>query len=750
MRFVYVALILAVILGVGSWLFLEWPLSRPAAEYVGSAACAECHATEHAGWQGSQHAVAMREAADSTVLGDFDDSRYTAAGVTAEFFRRDGKFYVRTEGGDGRLAEFEVRYTFGVDPLQQYLVAFPGGRLQALGIAWDSRPDSAGGQCWLRLEPDARPGDPIHWTGIDQNWNYQCADCHSTNLRKGYHAESDSFATTWSEVHVGCESCHGPASNHLTWAAHGRGWRKFDGPGKGLTVPLDERRDVTWTIDAVTGNAARSTARETERELEVCARCHSRRSQFSDDHAAGDSYYDAFRPALIEPGLYHADGQQREEVYTHGSFLQSRMNAQGVTCSDCHDPHTQRLRADGDAVCAPCHAPAKYESAAHHHHPEESVGARCVSCHMPATTYMRIDPRRDHSIRIPRPDRTVSLGTPNACNGCHVDLTPEWAATQVRTWFPSAKPGYQMFAEAFHAADQRTPGAVTGLLSVVANRELPPLVRASALQRLAPASSPRAVGAAVAGLADADASVRLASVHSLASTEAETRLRHLTGLLDDPARVVRMEAARGLAGVPKRGLVERERGLFERALEEWIAAERFNADRPESHANLAGLHRDRGQFDRAEAELARALEIDPTFEPAAVNLADLLAERGREAEAERKLREFLARRPDAAAAHHALGLSLVRQRRNDEALPALETAARLAPENSRFAYVLAVGLHDAGQVGRARKVLEAALVREPYDRDLLTALIAYDRAEGRNADVERWSRRLRDLEAADR
>jgi tetratricopeptide (TPR) repeat protein len=748
-RFAYVALVVLVILGVGTWLYLEWPLARPEAAYVGSDACADCHASEHAAWHGSQHAVAMCAAADSTVLGDFDGAHFREGATTAEFFRREGRFYVRTEGADGRPAEFEIRYTFGVHPLQQYLVSFPGGRLQALGIAWDARPAAAGGQRWFALEPDTRPGDAVHWTGIDQNWNYQCADCHSTNLRKGFDAERDSFATTWSEINVGCESCHGPASNHLTWAAHRQGWRKFDGPGKGLPARLDERRDVAWTIDPATGNAVRSKPRESERELEVCARCHSRRSQFA-DAAAGEPLLDAFRPALIESGLYHADGQQRAEVYNHGSFLQSRMNAKGVTCSDCHDPHTQRLRSEGDGVCAPCHAPAKYQTAEHHHHAEESVGARCVSCHMPPTTYMQIDPRLDHSIRIPRPDRTVTLGTPNACNGCHTDRSPDWAAAQVRTWFPAAKPGFQAFAEAFHAADQGAPGASAGLLAVTANRELPAFVRASALARMSATSGPRVVAAAGAGLQDPDATVRAAAVQVLAEADETTRSRHLTASLDDPVRLVRMEAAHALAGRPERRMVELEKNQFEDALQEFVQSERFNAERPESHMNLAGLQRQRGQLDRAEASLVRALQIDPTFEPAAVNLASLLSERGREAEAERVLREFVARQPRAASAQHALGLSLIRQKRAAEALPLLAEAVRLMPENSRFAYVYAVGLHDTGMTEQARCVLESAVARDPYDRDLLNALAAYDRAAGRVEDAQRWARRLSELEAADR
>jgi hypothetical protein len=343
--------------------------ARAAAAYVGTVTCAECHAKEHAAWRGSQHERAMQEATATTVLGNFDGARLTQAGVTTRFFRRDGRYFVNTDGPDGKPGDFEIRYTFGVYPLQQYLVELPGGRLQALGVAWDARPQAQGGQRWFHLYPDRKlkAGDPLHWTGLDQTWNYQCADCHSTNVRKNYAAATRTYRTTWSEISVGCEACHGPGSNHVAWAKQDANARRGDAT-KGLTVALDERKGVSWAIDAASGNAARSRPRASGAEIEACARCHARRGQYSDAWHPGMPLGDAFRVALIEPGLYYPDGQIRDEVYNHGSFLQSRMHARGVTCSDCHEPHGQKLRAPGNAVCGQCHAPARFDAAAHHHH----------------------------------------------------------------------------------------------------------------------------------------------------------------------------------------------------------------------------------------------------------------------------------------------------------------------------------------------------------------------------------------------
>jgi len=720
----------------------------PAPAYVGGAACASCHAKEHEAWQGSHHDRAMAEATEATVLGNFAGAKFSHAGVTSTFFRRDGRFFVNTDGPDGRLADFEIRYTFGFTPLQQYLVEFPGGRLQALGIAWDSRQAKDGGQRWFHLYPERKlkPGDPLHWTGIDQTWNYQCADCHSTNLRKNYDERTDSYATTWTDIDVACEACHGPGSNHIAWARKEGDWQREEAAGKGLTVRLDERRGVAWAIDAASGNAVRSTPRASSREIETCARCHARRGQFTDAWHAGQPLADGFRAALIEPGLFWDDGQQRDEVYNFGPFLTSRMHARGVTCSDCHDPHTGRLRAPGSDVCGQCHAPGKYAAASHHHHPTGSKGAECVACHMPTATYMGVDPRHDHGFRIPRPDRTVSLGTPNACNACHRDRKAEWAAAAVKQWYPQAKPGFQAFAEAFAAAERGAPGAQRALVAAADDRESSGFARASAIQRLGRYLGPATLPTVRAALGDPDASVRAAAAGALAGVDPALRAQLLPPLLADPVREVRMGAARALAGAPEERLSPPERAKFGAALEEYVAAERFNADRPEGRANLGNLHATQGRVDDAMAAFRGALALDPTFGQAALNLADLQRSRGLEDEAEKTLRAALKRDPRSAPAHFALGLSLTRQKRSGEALRELAEAARLAPENTRFAYVYAVALNDAGQGGQARRTLEGALKRQPYDRDVLLALALFERDAGNRARALGHARRLAELE----
>ena len=379
------------------------------------------------------------------------------------------------------------------------------------------------------------------------------------------------------------------------------------------------------------GTAVRSEPRKTDKEIEACAVCHARRQQFSDE---GQELLDAFRPALLQPDLYHADGQQRDEVYTYASFLQSRMHAAGVTCSDCHNPHTQKLRAPGNAVCAQCHAPATFDTSAHHHHAAGSKGSECAACHMPTTNYMVVDPRHDHSMRIPRPDRTLSLGTPNACNQCHVDKTPSWASEAIKSWYPSPKLGYQGFAEAFDLAHRAAPGAQAALIKIVEDTSQSTIARASAIGRLGPFLSPKSLAVIAQALKDSDAKVRMGAIAALANAGPLARLTLLPPLLADEARIVRMDAARGLAGAPEQHLSSEDRTRFENAIAEYIAGQRFNAERPEAQVNLANLYLARGQGGEAEAALLRAIEIDPSFVPAPITLAELRRSQGQETSAE--------------------------------------------------------------------------------------------------------------------
>jgi tetratricopeptide (TPR) repeat protein len=706
--------------------------------FVGSETCSGCHQAEAKLWQGSQHQRAMAHATEKTVLGDFSDKTFEYFGVKSRFFRRDGKYLVETDGSDGKLATFEVKYTFGVDPLQQYLIEFPDGRLQSLSIAWDTRPKDKGGQRWFHLYPneEIRHDDVLHWTKLNQNWNFMCSECHSTGVRKNYDAANDRFATTFAEISVGCEACHGQGSRHVGWAQNRNNWwplGKIDDPTKGLAERFSERRDATWSLNPETGNANRSSpSRALRAEVEACGLCHARRSQFSEAWSPGQPLSDTHMISPIARGLYHADGQMidGEEAYNYGSFKQSKMFAAGVTCSDCHDPHSAKLRLAGDDPCLQCHSPAKYTEVSHHRHDAVDPPLSCASCHMPTRTYMVVDQRHDHSFRIPRPDLSVKLGTPNACNDCHRDKTPEWSAAAIERWHGPVRKGFQNYATAFHSAWTDQSDASKLLATVAADRNAPAIARAGALSELGANVTRTIPDSARASLTDPDPMVRIGALDMLQDLPLAQRWSIASPLLMDPVHGVRIRAVSTLSDVPPARLSEIDRGRFDRAAEEFIAAQNSNADRPEARTTLGAFYAGRGRSSAAEAEYKAALRLSPQFTGASINLADLYRQTGRETDAEKVLRNAIEISPNDGGLHHALGLSLVRLKRLDDALVELGRAASLDRLNARYAYIYGVALHSAGRLQEAIGYLKESATAHPGNVSIAMAIAGFSREAG--------------------
>ena len=717
--------------------------TRVAGQFVDESGCAHCHAAQHKAWTGSHHDLAMQGANEQTVLADFNNSRFTYAGVTSRFFRRDGKFVVTTDGPDGKLADFEIKHTFGVEPLQQYLIELPGGRLQALSIAWDTKRKR-----WFHMYPHERVDyrDELHWTKPSQNWNYMCGECHATDYRKNYDAATGSYHTTATRFDVGCQACHGPASRHAEWAKHA---------GDAAVKSTRGERQRDFDVDLA--------ARDSRAQFDTCARCHARRGTLSADYRHGAPFMDTHLPALLTERLYYADGQILDEVYEYGSFLQSRMHATGMRCSDCHDPHTTKVRATGNALCSTCHnatAPVArshidtsglqrrdYDSPAHHFHKPGQPGSQCVDCHAPVRNYMVVDPRLDHSFRIPRPDLSVAIGTPNACNQCHNKQSPKWAADAVAKWYGPNRRQEAHYGVALDAGRYGKPGAVPGLTALAADASQPAIVRATALDLLSRYPGRSALTALQNGLRDPDPLVRRAAVAGQERLAPAERIAALSPMVDDPVRAVRIEAARLLAPAVSSLAAERRAG-FDRALAEFEAAQTENADRPEALANLGNLYSSRGETARAEDAYRKAIALDPGFVPAYANLADLYRTGRRDADAERVLRNGLQTVPNAAALHEALGLALVRQGQKREALAEFAAAAKAAPDDPRHTYIYAVALHDAGRRAEAVRLLEAAAQRAG-DRDVLLALAAFKREAGDPTTAARYLARLAEINPDD-
>jgi tetratricopeptide (TPR) repeat protein len=679
--------------------------------YSGAASCAGCHETQSNAWLGSHHDLAIQTATPATALGDFSGSTFDKHGISSRFFSTDEQLFVETDGSDGRLSVFPVRYTFGVHPLQQYLLEMPDGKIQALSIAWDSRDETAGGQRWFHLYGDEQIDhtDILHWTQPSQNWETMCADCHSTNLLSEYNLGEDRFTTTWSELNVACEACHGPGAKHIAWAQD----PNPSATDNGLDIHFDESAGVNWVLNPETGNSTRSQTRTSNKELNACAGCHSRRSRIAEGNHPATPYLDTYTPALIEPPLYHADGQILDEVYVYGSFLQSKMHAAGVTCSDCHDPHSLKLRAPREQVCSQCHASETFATTEHQMH---AAGVtNCIDCHMPATTYMQIDPRNDHSFRIPRPALSLTAGTPNACNGCHTDKDALWATQALQQAGRINNNEGDHWSARFATSTRQNPS----LSALATDATAPPIIRATAASYLSFDNSPAAQSLLQELSASPSPLVQLGVARSLAISQPELMsLPVAMQLVTDDTLSVRLAATSALLRLDPLMWPAGNQQEIQAAYAEYKQAQLVNIERPESHINIANLERMQGRLDTAERGYQTALTLNPRFVPAYVNLADLYRQWAREPDAEATLRAGLDRLPEEANLHHALGLSLIRQNRIEAAKAELKLAAESPNATPRFALVYAVALNSTGETDASLRYLEAAMQRFGNDPQL--------------------------------
>ncbi len=709
--------------------------------FVGADECIRCHVEEGAAWRGSHHDRSMEKADSETVLGRFDESVLRHFDQTWRFDRERGDFVVEVEEPGSPAERLQVLYTFGVEPLQQVLVPLSRGRLQALPIAWDSRPEQEGGQRWIDLQPSepTPPGDPLHWKSLAYNWNSQCASCHSTRLEKRYDPALDRFDTRHAEIDVGCEACHGPGSWHVS-IEEGRQARGTSGES-GFDVVFEAWDPQAWQRTDAQRIAVRTRPRSHDSQIDVCAPCHSRRSRIVPVPEIGDAFLDGHRPRLLDPGLYFEDGQIRDEVYVWGSFLQSRMAMAGVRCSDCHEPHSLRLRREGNALCLGCHAPAEFDVEGHHGHPPDGEAGECVVCHMPERVYMRIDARRDHAFPIPRPETNAALGTPDVCEGCHAGRGTEWAEGAIGKWRQpgTSRPRHWSDHLVRKAGRREDPER---WLEIALDEEAAPLVRANAWSRFAReamAAPPLAV--VQARMRDGTALERLALVEVARLLGPGSRMSLLRPLLEDERRAIRIGAAEALSELPASAWRPADRALLARALREYRTSQEANAERPEAQVNLGTLALRLGEFDRAREAFRRAVSLAPYFLPAYANWAELERLRGRDPQAVALLEKAVAVAPEEPLMRHALGLALHRTGRKGEALAQLGEAAKAAPDDPRLGLAWALALDDVGRRQEAVALLAGLADRGRANGDVFHALVAFLRDRG---DTEAALERVRE------
>ncbi len=708
------------------------PVVVTPAKMVDEQQCRGCHSEQMKDWQGSHHQLAMKEANAETMLGDFNNVTFKAQNETTRFSRKDDGFWVNTPGIDGKNADFKVAYTFGIAPLQQYLIEVGEGRLQALGVAWDTEKNR-----WFHLYPGQGVNfkNPLHWSKPSQNANFMCVECHTTGYKRNFDAAKNTFDSQWNSLGVGCQACHGPASNHLEWTA-----KKGDLIHAGFAVDL---KDKDATV-----------------EIETCARCHSRRAPLGDGNTVGKRLMDDYLPSPLTRELYALDGKIKDEVFEHGSFAQSKMFDKGVRCSNCHNPHSTELKAPGNGVCLQCHNTAgktsvtgvdgkglqakNYDSIEHTRHTPGQPGSQCVDCHMPGKFYMGNDFRHDHSFSIPNPERAKKLGTPDACLTCHQGKAGDKVTEQFKLWNTATTAQAPRYDESLWLIRNGQPGAAQALYEQLQRSNLPAIQRATLLAELPLYPSEQALKLATKDLSNPAPQVRESAVRAISAfLPPPERAPLLTPLLDDPVKAVRIVAARDLLSVARNGLGSAQAN-WNAAIAEYEAVQKSLAERAESNLNLAMLYQASGRNDEVESLLRTALKRDPDFYPALVTLVQWLEANGRGQEAQTLLAQSLKEHPDAALLQHTQGLALVRAGQSAQAMPALRKAAQLEPQNAQYGYVLAVALHDSGKVDEACEELERLLNLQPANRNARLSLIQYylDNGQEPKAQVllQRWKK----------
>ena len=604
-----------------------------AQDYLGSDRCIACHTEAGEAWEDSHHALAWTEATADNIRANFDGTEFRLGDMNARFsLSPEGKALVSVTERDQVTTEYEVHSVIGVEPLQQYVLETEPGRLQSFDVVWDTETGD-----WFHLYPEQNyaPDDGLHWTGPYKTWNSRCAACHATGFEANYDAQTRSFDSTQVEIGVGCEACHGPGSAHLDWAERFETTQEAPPAAYGFTVDMSQPAQA----------------------IEQCASCHSRREPFLDGNPVpGTPYHDTYNLSLLREGSYEADGQILDEVYVYGSFLQSKMYEEGVSCSNCHLPHEAELIAEGNAVCTQCHSPAGnpdfpslplqvFDGPEHTHHPEGSDGALCKTCHMTERVYMGNDWRADHSFRIPRPDLAAEAGAPDACTTCHEDQSPEWAAETLEEWFPDSRHRGPHYGEVLAHGRRDPVRAAPELRGLSLDDDMAGIVRATAIYLLEQAGDPSDAAELEQLLHDPDPLVRSAAVKLQRVAPAMERAPRIMQSLSDPVRSVRMAAAQSMLDAQIASMPGRYERALRNAFAEWQASMGSRLDYPETHLQMGGMALVMRNMPAASGAFAEVTRLDPQLVDAWVMQVRIAAATGDEGGARRLLEQALERNP---------------------------------------------------------------------------------------------------------
>ncbi len=684
------------------------------ANFIGSENCRECHKSQFEMWENSHHEKAMQMANRETILAQFEGETFKSQGITSRFFKKENDFYVNTEGPDGKYHDYKIIYSFGIMPLQQYIVQFPDGKYQCLRTAWDTIKNR-----WFDLYPDFKivHSEWLHWSKGGLNWNSMCSDCHSTNVRKNYNENSEDYNTKFSVVNVSCEACHGPGKKHV-----------------------EEVKSLGSKYNSINGYMQMTSKTSPTELVDQCARCHMRREQISEGFNFEGTMLDHYFPQLIESPVYHPDGQILDEDYVYGSFIQSKMYQNNVSCNNCHDSHSLKLKFDGNKLCFQCHESLKYDTTSHHFHEGIQEATKCINCHMTGKIYMGNDFRRDHSFRIPRPDLSIKYNTPNACTQCHTGKDNEWAWEAFKKQY--GVPDYTHFSEKLAPGIVRDPNAHAALLELVRDHTQPEVARASAVKAISNYGTQNNIDSFIMLLNDESPLVRGATIDVLSEIKSLDFMSYLLPILKDKKRAVRIKAFYALGALPENQIPIEYIEAYKKVKEEFTAYLKINADFSGGQAKKASYYEKKGNLLKAKESYKKALKIDYNNNIVRSNLANLYYSLGETENSENTFREIIGQEPKFGYSYYSLALLLAELERIDDAIIEMENAYKLMPSNVKVIYNLSLLHEKKGNIRKAEKTLIEGLKFNPENEDLLYALSFHYLTHKQKQEALKFTRKI--------
>lgn len=706
-----------------------------------SSQCVGCHAGQVKQWRTSDHGKAMDHATIETVLGNFDNATITHFSQRATFSRKNGKFLATLTEAD-EAAQYTISYVFGHYPLQQYLIETENGRFQVFPFAWDSRDEKEGGQRWYPNYEDEDIGvnDRLHWKQPMQNWNGMCADCHSTGLTRNFDTDTLAFNSHFDAINVSCASCHGDMANHYKLDSNALSSTHASKTGTAInndTAPYSQNTLSTgeqkamgqWLLkegDKIASwqeleNGEYKPAKRDNSFMDTCFGCHSLRSPLTDGINPEHHYLDQFTPSLLISPLYFADGQIKEEVYVYGSFLQSRMYEAGVNCIDCHNPHTMKLKVEGNGLCLQCHSAQAYEGEKHTKHPRNSGAGQCVNCHMPTRTFMGVDARRDHSFSIPTPHVSAKTGAPNACLKCH-EKDNDWVSKQLNEWY-GRDSTLNSDEEKYIAFMHGEAMGKNEMLRLAHAKTLPVIKRATVVTMLSSRIETLTDRDLRPFIRNKEPLMRLAAAQAGRALPADQRLKSYKGLLNDKLKSIRVAAVNNLIGLCI------DSAPFNEALDELNVSNTINQWRGEGNLNQSLIEYQLGNIQEAETLLKQGIQADPFFEANYINLAELYRSQNKAELEKQTLEEAVKAVPNSDIVYYSLGMLNIRQQNKPAAVKLFKKASELAPTNTQNWYIYALALDNIGKTQNAITVLKEGL-SHVRDRRLIELGMSFSRKLG--------------------